>query len=50
MHWINWTIGAGLDLRRVDEPEPTAEALRHYPELSDAAMVPYFFLIDAHKR
>jgi 2-polyprenyl-3-methyl-5-hydroxy-6-metoxy-1,4-benzoquinol methylase len=47
--WLNWFIGAGFVLRRIEEPRPTAQALAAHPDLEDADRLPYFLFIDAAK-
>ena len=39
----------GFALRDLDEPRPTDQAIRARPELADAAMVPYFVVLDLQK-
>jgi len=44
--WFGWIIGAGFQLRSLQEPRPTIEALHSRPELHDAARVPYYLIFD----
>jgi 2-polyprenyl-3-methyl-5-hydroxy-6-metoxy-1,4-benzoquinol methylase len=45
--WFAWLRDAGLVVRDLREPRPTAEALRAHPDLEDAARVPYFLMFVA---
>jgi SAM-dependent methyltransferase len=44
--WFAWLRDAGFVLRELREPRPSASAVRKYPELEDAARIPYFLLLD----
>jgi len=44
--WLGWILAAGFQLRALQEPRPTAEALRARPDLEDAARVPYYLFFD----
>jgi hypothetical protein len=44
--WFGWILGAGFRLRALQEPRPTAEALRARPDLEDADRVPYYLFFD----
>ncbi|MGE3473950.1 MAG: class I SAM-dependent methyltransferase [Vicinamibacterales bacterium] len=48
--WFAWFHEAGFHLRAFREPRPSAEAVDRYPELEDAARVPYFILFDLEAR
>jgi len=47
--YVNALVEQGLELRRLCEPEPTADALRERPELADETRRPPFLLIAACK-
>ena len=47
--WTNWAIGAGFEIKQMEEPSPTAEAISRWPELEDAGIVPYFIIFDVKK-
>jgi SAM-dependent methyltransferase len=47
--WMGWLLGAGLRLRSLREPVPSAEAIRRFPELEDAGRIAYFLLLDVEK-
>jgi ubiquinone/menaquinone biosynthesis C-methylase UbiE len=47
--WLDWCLDAGFRLRKFAEPRPSEEAVRHRPELMDAAKVPYFVGLDLVK-
>jgi SAM-dependent methyltransferase len=44
--WFAWILEAGFQLRKLEEPRPTDQALRAHPDLEDATRVPYFLLFD----
>ncbi len=45
--WFAWLRDAGFILRGLREPRPSVAAIAKYPELEDAARIPYFLLLDA---
>lgn len=47
--WFAWLRDAGFLLRGLREPQPSAAAIAKYPELEDAARIPYFLLLDAER-
>ncbi|MFN0093733.1 MAG: class I SAM-dependent methyltransferase [Dehalococcoidia bacterium] len=48
--WVNWLVGAGLDIRRFEEPRPSPATVEAAPNLFDATLVPTFLLIASEKR
>ena len=44
--WFGWFRDAGFVVHELREPEPTKDALMRYPDLEDAARVPYYLLFD----
>ena len=47
--WVRWTIAGGFEIKQIEEPMPTMEAVSRWPELEDARMVPYFIIFDVTK-
>jgi len=47
--WFAWIAQAGLRIRDLREPMPTAEAVAAQPELEDATRIPFFLLFDARR-
>ena len=47
--WLNFLVEAGFVLERVEEPQPTSEALAQCPRLQDAQVVSYFRHIRARR-
>jgi ubiquinone/menaquinone biosynthesis C-methylase UbiE len=43
--WFNFLVDAGFVIERVEEPQPTPEALEQCPKLQDAQVVAYFLHI-----
>jgi ubiquinone/menaquinone biosynthesis C-methylase UbiE len=44
--WFRWIVESGFQLRSIQEPRPTDNALRSRPDLEDAARVPYYLFFD----
>jgi 2-polyprenyl-3-methyl-5-hydroxy-6-metoxy-1,4-benzoquinol methylase len=47
--WFAWFRAAGLAVHALREPAPPPEAVARFPELEDAARVPYFILFDLRR-
>lgn len=47
--WFAWFGDAGLVLEKLEEPQPTAEALEKRPDLEDAARVPYYLMVSLRR-
>lgn len=47
--WLNLLIGSGFLLERVEEPRPSAEAVRACPDVQDAQVVAYFLHVRVRK-
>lgn len=47
--WFGWLLEAGFILKGLREPRPSAAAMSRYPELDDAARIPYFLLLDIER-
>lgn len=47
---LNTLIGAGFELRRLEEFAPTQEQIAEIPELAEELERPMMMLVSAHKR
>lgn len=47
--WFGWILSAGLTVRGLREPAPTAAAVAAHPDLEDATRIPYYLLLDLSK-
>jgi len=47
--WFEWILRTGFKLQALREPRPTAEALRHRPDLEDATRVAYYLVFDLRR-
>ena len=47
--WFNLLVGSGFLLERVEEPRPSAEAVRACPDVQDAQVVAYFLHVRVRK-
>lgn len=47
--WLNLLIDAGFVIERVEEPRPSDETVRRYPDLQDAQVVAHALLVRARK-
>jgi len=47
--WINLLVQTGFVIERAEEPRPTDETVREYPDLQDAQVVEYFLHVRARK-
>jgi 2-polyprenyl-3-methyl-5-hydroxy-6-metoxy-1,4-benzoquinol methylase len=44
--WFTMILDARFSIRALSEPRPTEQTLREYPDLEDAARVPYYLIFD----
>jgi hypothetical protein len=47
--WSSFIADAGLRIRRMTEPRPTAEQVRRIPELEGSFRMPFFLIFDVER-